>query len=56
MIKNAVESAKYKLAQHRSLGENSNLSIFQVARLMDTVRAGEAKASQEQNSIFFSLN
>lgn len=56
MIENAVKLAKYKLAQHRIQGENSGLSIYQVAKLMDTVRNGEGASVQSGNSIFFSLN
>ena len=56
MINNAVKSAKYKLAQHKVQGTNTNLSIFQVARLMDTVRRGEDGSSDHTRSVFFSLN
>ncbi len=56
MINNAVKTAKYKLAQHKVQGENSNLSIFQVARLMDTIKRGEATESDDSRSLFFSLN
>lgn len=54
IIMNAVNSAKYKLSQHRVMGEKSNLSIIEVARLMDTIRKGEGMnaASTER----FSLN
>ncbi len=56
MIQNAVKMAKYKLAQHRIQGENSSLSVFQVARLMDTVKKGECSDSADAKSVFFSMN
>ncbi|MDX2361176.1 MAG: hypothetical protein QNK23_10235 [Crocinitomicaceae bacterium] len=55
MINNAVKTAKFKLSQHKVQGENSGLSIFQVARLMDTVKNGEGSDDNSQ-SISFSLN
>lgn len=56
MVQNAVKQAKYKLAQHRVQGQSSSLSIFQVARLMDTIKNGEGREQESQDSIFFSLN
>ena len=56
MINNTVQSAKYKLAEHKVQGQNSSLSIFQVARLMDTVRIGEDKGQNNARSVSFSLN
>jgi len=56
MMQNAVEMAKYKLAQHRVQGEGSGLSVFQVAQLMDTVRNGADAVANKHNSVFFSLN
>lgn len=56
MMQNAVEMAKYKLAQHRVQGEGSPLSVFQVAQLMDTVRNGADAVANKHNSVFFSLN
>lgn|SRR3989338_907989 len=56
MMQNAVEMAKYKLAQHRVQGEGSGLSVFQVAQLMDTVRNGESAVANKHNSVFFSMN
>jgi hypothetical protein len=45
MINNTVQRANYKLNQHRQLGSSSSLSIFEVARLLDTVRLGEKNQS-----------
>ena len=53
---NRVKTAKNKLSQHRILGERSQLTIFQVAKLMDTIRKGEDPENYSQDSIFFSLN
>lgn len=56
MINNAVKSAKYKLAQHKVQGTNTNLSVLQVARLMDTIKRGEEGSDSSSHSVFFSLN
>ena len=56
MINNRIKQAKYKLSQHRVQGSNSTLSIFEVARLMDTVKNGERMNDNQSSSIFFSLN
>lgn len=56
MINNSIKTAKFKLSQHKIQGENTELSIFQVAKLMDRVRAGESKEESSSDSIFFSLN
>lgn len=56
MINNRIKTAKFKLNQHRDLGQKSNLSIHQVARLMDTLRKGEDMTESNQPSYFFSMN
>lgn len=56
MINNRVKTAKFKLSQHKLQGENSNLSVYQVARLMDTVKKGIDTPEANQSTIFFSLN
>ncbi len=56
MINNRIKAAKFKLEQHRVRGSKSQLSIFQVAKLMDTVRIGEEMESSGQSSIFFNWN
>lgn len=38
MNSNLIENAKIKLTKHKEMGQNSNLSVFQVARLMDRVK------------------
>ncbi|MBM3453395.1 MAG: hypothetical protein FJX84_09700 [Bacteroidetes bacterium] len=48
-------TAKSKLSQHRSMGTHSNLSIFQVAQLMDIVRLGSDSNKSQMPSLFFSV-
>lgn len=56
MIKNTVANAKFKLSQHKAQGVDSTLSVFEVARLMDTVKVGESMNEDTSASVFFSLN
>ncbi len=56
MISNSVENAKFKLSQHKVQGQESNLSIFQVAKLMDMIKVGENRTSSNNEIIGFSLN
>lgn len=56
MINNRIKQAKFKLSQHKIQGTNSSLSIFEVAKLMDTVKRGEERDNSKEQSIFFSLN
>lgn len=51
-----VVTAKYKLSQHKVEGQNSNLTIFQVAKLMDAIKRCEESDSTQERSIYFSLN
>jgi hypothetical protein len=46
----AIRSAKNQLEAHKHLGNRSNLSIFQVAELLDII-AG--RSEKTQSSIFF---
>lgn len=56
MISNTVTLAKKQLEHHASQGAKSQLSIYEVAELMDTVKGyAEIKKSNEQ-SIFFSFS
>lgn len=50
-----VREAKLKLSIHREQGAKSNMSIFEVADLMDKIRKNSEAESKEQ-SIFFSVN
>ena len=56
LINNRVKEAKYKLSQHRLQGPKTSLSVFQVARLMDTVKRGESDDTISKHSVFFSMN
>ncbi len=56
MINNRIKQAKFQLSQHKTQGVNSSLSIFEVAKLMDTVKKGEEINHSKGQSIFFSLN
>jgi len=38
MINNSIKVAEFKLNQHKSHGVKSTLDIFQVAKLMDTIK------------------
>ena len=56
MTSNALKNAKHKLSKHNLLGEKSSLSVFQVARLRDTIKKSENIIEEGNTSIFFSLN
>lgn len=56
MINNRIKQAKYRLSQHKVQGVNSNLSIFEVAKLMDTVKIGDNTNENKTTSVFFSMN
>lgn len=56
MVGNSVKNAKFKLSQHKVQGQESGLSIFQVAKLMDMIKVGENRTSSDNEIIGFSLN
>lgn len=56
MINNIVKRAEYKLSMHRQLGSQSNLTIFEVAKLLDTIKKGEQLKNQARESVFFSYS
>lgn len=56
MISNRIKQAEFKLNQHRNLGSRSKLSVFEVAKLMDTVKNGDRLTKERNSNIFFSLN
>ncbi len=60
MINNIIKKAEYKLSQHRQLGRQSNMSVFEVANLYDTLKKGQSmkETSQQQrfNTLLFSEN
>jgi hypothetical protein len=55
MINNSISIAEYKLKLHFQNGENSNLSIQEVAELMDIITFGRNNQI-EKYPIFFSFN
>lgn len=56
MINNTVKIAEYKLSQHRLEGTSSNLSIFEVAKLMDALKLADQIKNMQTNSIFHSFS
>lgn len=56
MINNAISQAKHKLARHRELGNQSQLSIVEVARLMDLVTFGPNLPQVNTMSLFFNYH
>ncbi len=53
MKKNYIDLAKQKLRNHKTSGNQSNLSIFQVAALIDVI-AGRKEHSQISDALLFS--
>lgn len=51
-----IEAAKQKLANHKSLGDKSKMSVHEVARLMDLVTFGVTNEANSDLSIFFSFS
>jgi len=51
-----IEAAKQKLANHKSLGDRSKMSIHEVARLMDVVTFGVTNDANAAMPIFFSYS
>lgn len=56
MLSNRVKTARVKLQEHRALGSKSNLTVYEAARLMDTIRRAEREPEKANGGIFFSLN
>jgi hypothetical protein len=58
MLNNTVELAKKQLEAHVQRGANSTLSVYEVARLMDTIRfqEGVKKFGGEPQIVGFSNN
>ncbi len=54
MINKVKRQAEDKLQKHRELGNRSNLSIIEVANLMDIITFGPTENSIEGLPIFFS--
>jgi hypothetical protein len=56
MINNAKTIAENKLKAHFENGVHSNLSIEDVAHLMDIITFGVTTPTTKMNSIFFSFS
>ena len=58
MINNKISLAQYKLKLHQDQGQNSELSIIEVAKLMDIIYFGPCDIEDKKDSIFlqFSYN
>ncbi len=56
MINNSVKTAQFRIAQHRSQGIHSQLSIFDVAHLLDQIKRAESfRDTSSKPSIFQSI-
>lgn len=51
-----IRQAKLKLDQHREMGSQSPLNIFEVADLLDSIRFSEAKLGEEPQGFALILN
>jgi hypothetical protein len=56
MINSVINLAKNKLARHKAMGKDSNLSIVEVAQLMDLVTFGPNPSQAKNSSLFFSYS
>jgi hypothetical protein len=56
MITNTITLAKKQLEDHAKKGANSNLSIFEAARLMDVVKFGNDIDKVGKSPIFFNFS
>ena len=52
----AVQLAKKQLERHIERGASSQLSIFEVAKLMDVVRQAPPKKKCDHESLFFGFS
>lgn len=55
MINNTIQLAQNKLMQHRELGVNSGMNIFEVARLLDKIKLAERMKENPQSNLFFQI-
>ena len=51
----SVQSAQSKLSKHKELGTKTNLNVFEVAELMDTLKFSDFQEETKSN-VFFSMN
>ena len=56
MINNNVKTAQFRIAQHRTQGVHSPLSVFDVANLLDQIKRAESFTDNNSKpSIFQSI-
>lgn len=53
MINNSISLAQYKLKLHKEKGTNTELSILEVAELMDIIHFGQEIKQTKPSAIFF---
>jgi hypothetical protein len=51
----SIQNAQSKLSKHRELGTKTNLNVFEVAELMDTLKSSSSN-DDNRASVFFSIN
>lgn len=51
----SIQNAQSKLSKHRELGTKTNLNVFEVAELMDTLKFSSSN-DDNRASVFFSIN
>lgn len=56
MINNVVSLAQYKLKLHFDKGQESELSIVEVAKLMDIIHFGPVEVEPKNEPIFFQFS
>jgi hypothetical protein len=52
----SISQANLKLSQHRELGTNSPMNVFEVAELLDSIKNYEHKIQDEPKTFDFILN
>ncbi len=55
MLNNTLKLAQFKLAQHKTQGTKSKLSIFEVAQMLDNIKMAEQMKNVQSQSIFHSI-
>jgi len=51
----SIRQAQNKLSKHRELGTKTNLNVFEVAELMDTLKFSNSE-EESKASVFFSMH
>lgn len=52
----SISQAKLKLSQHRELGTQSPMNVFEVAELLDSIKFAEYKIKDESTTFELILN